>query len=175
MINLKQLLTESAEPKGKTLLMESADYVRSGLEKVFSAGDKEVSVRRCENVGLGYIKSISEAIKVAKSEAQKVAKQYGYRLDEDQAKFVKENDFSQLDAQAPESALAKVTPDETDMSNPAERTEVQIAQEILKVIEQHLGEDLHPYHEEGVNKIKALANELLTMHGQSPTPSAPQV
>ena len=42
--------------------------------------------------------------------------------------------------------------DETDMSNPEERTEVHIAKEILKATD--------------INKVKSLAQELLKMHGQ---------
>ena len=43
--------------------------------------------------------------------------------------------------------------DETDMSNPEERTEVHIAKEILKATD--------------MNEVKRLARELLNMHGQN--------
>lgn len=173
MINLKQLLTETKQPK-KALLMESADHVRSGLEKVFGSGDAEISYRRCENVGLGYIKSISEAFKVAMTESRKVAKSFGYRDVESEMKFIKEeNDFSKLDAQSPESAMAKQSseemPDshETDMSNPEERTEVEIANEIISIID-----SINDWENEGEEnmqkgmKIKSLAQELLKIHGK---------
>jgi hypothetical protein len=173
MINLKQLLTENTVAS-KPQLTE-ADHVHNGLHKVFGAGDPEISVNRCENVGLGYIKNISEAFKVAKNEALKVAKIYGYRLDEDQAKFVKENanDFSKLDAQNPTSALAKMTPDEhPDAAKPAqeEKSEVQIGNEILNIIEEGLQFDLHPAHAKDVIRIKELAEKLLQMHG-APLPT----
>jgi hypothetical protein len=42
--------------------------------------------------------------------------------------------------------------DETDMSNPEERTEVHIARELLSTTD--------------INKVKSLAQELLKMHGQ---------
>jgi hypothetical protein len=42
--------------------------------------------------------------------------------------------------------------DETDMSNPEERTEVHIAKEILSATD--------------MEKVKTLAKELLKMHGQ---------
>ena len=42
--------------------------------------------------------------------------------------------------------------DETDMSNPEERTEVHIARELLKATD--------------MEKVKYLAQELLKMHGQ---------
>jgi hypothetical protein len=169
MINLKQLLTENTAPREK--IMEAADHVRSGLEKVFAAGDVEISYRRCENVGLGYIKSISEAMKVANTEARVLAKTFGYRADDSKKIFIKEdNNFGSLDAQSPEGALAKQTSDEQphderDMSNPEEKSEVEIGKEILAVIEEHLSHDLHSYHAEGVQKIKALAEKLVQMHG----------
>lgn len=51
--------------------------------------------------------------------------------------------------------------DETDMSNPEERTEVEIASEILDVIDND-EIDMDDRHE----MIRDLANELLDMHGQ---------
>jgi hypothetical protein len=170
MINLKQLLTENTVA-AKPQLTES-DHVHNGLHKVFGAGDPEISVRRCENVGLGYIKSISEAIKIANTEARKVAKIYGYRLDESNGKFIKEdNDFSKLDAQSPEGALAKTTPeelphDETDMSNSEEKSEVRIGKEILNLTAK-LRTAVSADHEaqEAVTQIQALAKELLEIHG----------
>jgi hypothetical protein len=172
MINLKQLLTENtvaAKPQ-----LTEADHVHNGLQKVFATGDPEISINRCENVGLGYIKNISEAFKVAKIEAMKVAKTFGYRLDEEQAKFVKEeNDFSKLDAQNPTSAMAKMTPDENPDAAPhaqEEKSEVQIGNEILNIIEESLQFDLHPAHAKDVIRIKELAEKLLQMHG-APLPT----
>jgi hypothetical protein len=172
MINLKKLLTENTVA-AKPQLTES-DHVHNGLHKVFGAGDPEISVRRCENVGLGYIKNISEAIKIANVEAQKVAKIYGYRLDEAKAKFIKEdNDFTKLDAQSPESAQAKVTPDEqphdeTNMDEPEEKAEVRIGNEILNLTAK-LRTAVEADHEaqSAVTQIQALAKELLSIHGQS--------
>jgi hypothetical protein len=172
MINLKKLLTENTVA-AKPQLTES-DHVHNGLHKVFGAGEPEISVRRCENVGLGYIKNISEAIKIANTEAQKVAKIYGYRLDEVKGKFIKEdNDFSKLDAQSPESAQAKVTPneqphDETNMDEPEEKAEVRIGNEILNLTAK-LRTAVEADHEaqSAVTQIQALAKELLSIHGQS--------
>jgi hypothetical protein len=56
--------------------------------------------------------------------------------------------------------------DETDMSNPEERTEVQIAKDILNAIDDHLNqEESDPVPTFEV--IEHLAKELLKMHGQS--------
>jgi hypothetical protein len=170
MINLKKLLTEQVEPKQK--VQEAADHVRSGLEKVFSAGDREISYRRCENVGLGYIKSVSEAVKVAVEESRKVAKTFGYKDDEHNAKFIKEeNDFSKLSAENPEHSLAKMTSDEvphdeTDMSNPEESREVKIGRELMAVYEalvQNTTDEEATM--KSLTKLHDLAQELLKMHG----------
>lgn len=161
MINLKQLLTEQAEPKQK--VQEASDHVRSGLEKVFSAGESQIPYRRVENVGLGYIRSVSEAIKVAVHESRKMAKSFGYKDDESGERFIKEeNDFSKLSAENPEHGMAKQSSeemphDETDMSNPEETREVQIGKEILKLCQ---GTDVN------FPEIAELAKELIQMHGK---------
>jgi len=49
--------------------------------------------------------------------------------------------------------------DETDMSNPEERTEVHIANEILKATD--------------MKQVKSLAEELLKMHGQKASDDDP--
>jgi hypothetical protein len=169
MINLKKLLTESSDPKQR--VQEAADHVRSGLEKVFGAGDPEISYRRCENVGLGYIKSISEAVKVSVTESRKIAKSFGYKDDETNAKFIKEdNDFSKLSAEDPEHGMAKMTSDEmphdeTDLSNPEENREVQIAKEILNRTQRLV--NYIPEEDWGklVTPLQSLAHELLQIHG----------
>lgn len=167
MINLKKLLTEQVEPKQK--VQEAADHVRSGLTKVFSAGEKEIPYRRVENVGLGYIRSVSEAIKCAVYESRQLASKYGYKDDQLKEMFVKEsNDFSQLSAENPEHSMAKMSPeemphhDEMDMSNPEESREVQIAREILVVIDSP-GMDRVMETEKG--KLRQLAQQLLQIHG----------
>lgn len=176
MINLKKLLTENTVA-AKPQLTES-DHVHNGLHKVFGAGEPEVSVRRCENVGLGYIKNISEAIKIANTEAQKVAKIYGYRLDEAKGKFIKEdNDFSKLDAQSPESAQAKVTPDEqphdeTNMDEPEEKEEVKLAKKIklcTSLLRKYLDGKVDIENGSGtgatIRTIDECADKILNMHG----------
>ena len=228
MINLKKLLTENVVQKPR---LTESDHVHNGLQKVFSAGDAEISYRRCENVGLGYIKSISEAVKIAIQESRKVAKTFGYRDDVDNAKFIKEdgemsdfdrgeyengrppvstktkkptdyvcpkcgeekcshclppeqrgtlknkyteNNFSKLDAQSPESAMAKMSPeelphDEADMSNPEESREVKIGHEILLLtVDLRLAIEGDSESQNAVTRIQALAKELISMHGQSP-------
>jgi len=177
MINLKKLLTENVTEKPR---LTESDHVHNGLQKVFAAGDSEISYRRCENVGLGYIKSISEAVKIAIQESRKVAKTFGYRDDVEQAKFIKEeatNDFSKLDAQSPESATAKVAPeelphDETNMANSEENREVKIGQEILLLtVDLRLAIEGDSAAQNAVTQIQALAKELISMHGQTPQPT----
>jgi len=156
--NQFKLITESVEepnPKAK--------LVREGLKKVFGAGAEVLSYKRLQGVGLGYIKQVEEAKKTALDEARILAKEYGYTDNEDAQSFVKGNDFSKLDAQDPTSALAKQSPEETDMSNPEESREVQIGKEMISAINL-----LPPIVQRDVSmkKLLALANELITMHGQ---------
>ena len=169
MINLKQLLTENTVAS-KPRLTE-ADHVQNGLQKVFAAGDVEISFRRCENVGLGYIKSISEAVKISMQESRKCAKMFGYREDADNAKFIKEdvNDFGKIDAQSPEGAMTKVSPEELPDSQDhaeEEKSEVRIANAIISIID-----SINDWENEGEEnmqkgmKIKQLAQELLKIHG----------
>jgi hypothetical protein len=148
--------------------------VASGLKKVFMNAGGDISYNRVEAVGMGYIKDINTAKRVALQEARILAKEFGYKEDEDKAKFIKEtgNDFSKLDAQNPEHSLAKRTPDEpahddTDMENPEEKREVQIGKEILNMcdgLKSYLKvRDNQTYI---VEKIKSLAEELIKIRGQ---------
>jgi hypothetical protein len=133
--NKFKLLTEGVGEQ-----VDLSKLVREGLKKVFSAGSSELSYRRVEGVGLGYIKSISDASKTALQEARVMAPRYGYEDDENNAKFVKTED-----AHA-----------ESDMSNPEEKREVQIGREIIKLCQ---GTDAN------FPDIMELAKELIQMHG----------
>lgn len=175
MINLKKLLTESADPKQK--IQESSDLVRGGLEKVFSNSTGNIPYRRLENVGLGYIKSVSEAIKVALQESRKVAKTYGYRDDETNEVFIKENDFSAMSAENPSHRDAMKTTGELphgemDSSNGEEQQEVKIGNQIIgltKIVQEKL--ERHSLGQDGmdiiasVGHIELLAKKLIEMHG----------
>lgn len=92
MINLKKLLTEEVQTK-KPKLQENADLVRSGIEKVFLSGESEISYRRLENVGLGYIRSVNEACKCAIQESRKIANRFGYEDDKINSKFIKNDEL----------------------------------------------------------------------------------
>jgi hypothetical protein len=175
---MKTRLFENTGGNKFRLLKESVNVneslVASGLKKVFMNAGSSISYNHIESVGMGYIKDINTAKQVALQEARILAKEYGYKEDEDKAKFVKENDFSKLDAQNPSHALAKrssdePTPDETDMGNPEEKREVQIGREILKHID-----DAHKENKSSetqtmyihLDEIARLAEELIKMHGQ---------
>ncbi len=153
----------------------SEGLVASGVKKVFmNSGNAPISYHRIESVGLGYIKDINTAKKVALQEARELMKEFGYKDSEEESKFIKdspnvrqmkENDFSKLSAENPEHTLAKRSSNEPvdkemDMSNPEERREVEIGKEILKICNEHL-----PYSEP-VKTIERLAEELIKMHGQ---------
>ncbi len=133
--NRFKLITEGViadeNPKGK--------LVREGLRKVFSAGNKEISYKRLQGVGMGYIKSVEEAKKCALQEARELASEYGYAEDENSQRFVKE--------------------DEANLGDPKEAREVQIGREILNLL---IGSSCPAIT---ADRIKALAQELITMHG----------
>jgi len=170
---MKTRLFENTGGNKFRLLKENVNVneslVASGVKKVFMNSGGDISFKRIETVGMGYIKDITTAKQIALQEARILAKEYGYKEDEDQAKFVKENDFSKLDAQNPSHAQAKVGSNEvgqeTDMSNQEEQQEVQIGKQILAIIESDLKFDLHPSHEAAVAKIKTLVEQLIKMHG----------
>lgn len=140
--NRFKLISENIDKNPKS------DLIREGLKKIFSsANGKDLSYKSLANIGMGYIKDVSEARKCALQEARQIAEEFGYQDDENNAKFVKGDDSS------PEN-----------VSNPEEAKEVKIGKEILSIIENHLQYDLHPSHDEAVEKIKALANELVQTH-----------
>lgn len=146
----------------------SESLVASGLKKVFMNANKGISYNQVECVGLGYIKDVNTAKKVALEEARILAKEYGFKDDENNAKFVKENDFSKLDAQNPSHTQAKVssnepTSDETNMGNPEEKREVQIGKEMLSIIN---SPGMDRVMETEKSKLRSLAEELVEMHGQ---------
>lgn len=153
---MKQKLFENIGGNQFKLISENVDknpnsnLVREGLKKIFSSADgKDLLYKSLANIGMGYIKDVSEARKCALQEARQLAEEFGYKDDESNGKFVKG------DESLPEK----------DSSNPKEVNEVRIGKEILNIIEEYLQHDLHSYHKEGVEKIKVLANELVQLHG----------
>jgi hypothetical protein len=135
---------EESEPK--------SSLVRKGLKKVFSEGEKEYSYKRLEGVGLGYIRNVSDAKKCALQEARELALEFGYKDNEEESKFVKENGHG-----------------ESDMSNPKEAREVQIGKEILNIASKYgLRTSQHDLPEEvskaGFDRIGKLAQELINIH-----------
>lgn len=84
--NQFRLITEGViadeNPKGK--------LIREGLKKVFANGGNKLSYTYVANIGLGYIKDVTEARKCAIQEAREIAKDYGYTDNESTQTFVKE-------------------------------------------------------------------------------------
>jgi len=150
--NRFKLITESTdEPVPKSTL------VREGLKKVLASGGKELSYKQLETVGMGYIRSIEEAKKCALKEARELALEFGYKDDENNAKFVKEVGWHDE-----ESYKRSHGDNETDMTNPEEEKEVQIAREILKIVN-HIQKQGYDQH--SMSAIERFANELIKMHG----------
>lgn len=168
--NCFRLLTESMESPQSNL-------VRSGIKKVFANAKGNVSYNMVENVGLGYIKDVSEAIKCALQEAREVAKEFGFKDDENSEKFIKtvneDGGMSAYDVGGFENDQFPMTQskrkssshDETDMSNPEESREVQIAKEIKQAVNIIIGNDENVPGYDLLNKIHVLAQELIKMHG----------
>jgi len=159
---MKTKLFENRGGNNFRLLKESKDVneslIASGLKKVFmNAGDK-ISYSHVEAVGMGYIKDVSTAKRTALQEARILAEEFGYKDNEEDAKFVKDS---------ANTLPLKKEHDETDMSNPEERTEMQIGEELVK-----LATDNGAGRPSGVrsnwfpNKVAELGNELIKMHGQ---------
>jgi hypothetical protein len=67
-----------------------ASLIREGLRKVFMNGGNKLSYTYVANIGMGYIKDVSEARKCAIQEARQIASEYGYVDREDIAVFIKE-------------------------------------------------------------------------------------
>jgi hypothetical protein len=88
MIKLKQLLKEA---------VNGEELVASGMKKVFAnaheTGAKTLSYNQVEAVGLGYIKDVSTAQKVAYQCAVQIADKFGYWDDTENERFAK-NDGS---------------------------------------------------------------------------------
>lgn len=155
----KKLLFENVSGNSFRLLTESMDkskseLVREGVKKVFLSSTEDISYKRLQGVGIGYIKEISEAIKCAIQEARAVASDFGYKDDIYNSKFIKED----------------IGHPETDMNNQSEKREVQIAKGILqslKLIQSSLPKnETHPNVTSELQSIGTYAQELLNTHGQ---------
>lgn len=153
---MKQKLFENISGNQFRLITESVDdnpkakLVREGLKKVFSSGNKKLSYKRMEGVGMGYIKDVSEAKKTAIQEARELASEYGYVDHENSQAFVKEDEHS-----------------ESDAHNQEENREVQIAKGILQkihLIEKALPKNSHPTITSELQDIGVYAQELIALH-----------
>lgn len=151
---MKQKLFENVGGNNFRLITENVEeskskLVREGLRKVFGGGKQQITYQFVQNVGLGYIKDVTEARKCALEEARIVAKECGYMEDEAKAKFVKTEAH-----------------EESDMGNPEEKSEVQIGKEILAHAEAiiNISHTSAPH----VEAIKKLSQELIDMHTKPP-------
>jgi hypothetical protein len=141
--NQFKLITESV-----TEVISGSELVREGLKKVFTSGHNEISYKKLQNVGRGYIKSISQADKCALQEAQNLASQFGYENDECNQKFVK----------------TEVSNPEYNTSNPEESRELQIGNKIIDLLQGVMdsGDDIG----DNVQQVLELANELVSLHSK---------
>lgn len=147
--NSFKLLTENTVPSNNGMeKVKGADVLREGLRKVFSQGNPEITYFSVQNMGLGFIKDVSQAKLSALQESRELALEHGYVDDSENAKFVlKEHD-------------------ETNMNNPEEKREVQIGKEIKSLYDicvQNTTND--EILLQSLNRINELATELIRMHG----------
>jgi len=139
--NQFRLLTEGMEVTADR--PQGTEQVREGLKKVFINGGGEISYKRLQNVGLGYIKDVTVAARCALREAKQLAEEFGYEDDEGNKQFVKKESQSDSGETA------------TD-----EKREVQIGKEILKLCK-GLGFDMESKTK---SEIQRLASELIQLH-----------
>jgi len=177
---MKQKLFENVGGNSFKLITESIDevnpntkHVREGLKKVFGAGSKSLSYKRLQGVGLGYIKSVSEAQKTAIQEARILAKEYGYTDNENSQQFVKEFQRADgTDTSNPPHDYGSVKNNSAETgANHEESREVQIGKEILAITNKYgLRTSSNDLPEEtskaGFDAIGKLAQELIQLHGQ---------
>jgi hypothetical protein len=147
--NRFKLISESIEEQEP-----KSSLVRKGLKKVFSEGEKEYSYKRLEGVGLGYIRNVSEAKKCALQEARELALEFGYKDNEEEAKFIKEF------GPHPDPNL----PCNKNKSK-EEFRELQIGQKILQLSEEAISNVQNiKLVSKNLDLIDQLAEELIALH-----------
>lgn len=147
-MNTKQQLFENVGGNKFKLLTENiseskGNQVRGGLKKVFSSADREISYNRLQSIGLGYIREVSEAMKFALQEAKELAPEFGYKDDQANAKFIKEETET---VERPESE---------------EKEEVQIGENIITLVNSFPDKIKSSSITES---IKELAEKLISLH-----------
>ena len=142
----------------ESTLDENKSYVKSGLKKVFSNANGNVSYRQVETVGLGYIRDINEAKRFALQEAREIAEEFGYEDKEEESKFIKDS---------PNVRPLKKEHDESDMDNPEEKREVVIGKEIKRLAWYFTSPNITDLTtiRKGLVQIHTLVEELLKIHG----------
>ena len=161
--NTFKLITESIDE-----VNPNAKLVRSGLKKVFSAGDKSLSYKRLQGVGLGYIKSVEEAKKTAIQEARELAREYGYMDNENAQAFVKEDENDRIE---PDQRWDKVP--QTSQPNThglEESNDAQIGIKLKRILELSQQSLLSGTNvvilQKSLYEVGKIAQELISMHGQ---------
>ena len=163
-------LFENIEGNRFKLLTENQcmneSLVALGLKKVFMNAGNVISYNHIESVGMGYIKDITTAKRVALQEARELAKEYGYKDSEEEAKFIKEEGGTGFLEEISNRPGPKPEHPESNMDNPEEKREVQIGKEILrlvKIVSQYLNNPNAP-NESSLKKITELVEELVDLH-----------
>jgi len=155
--NSFKLLTENINIQPKTTEVQ---MLNAGLKKLFLEGTPELSYMKLQNMGFGFIKDIHSAKETALEESRLLAEEFGYKDDFNNKKFIKEENNIRP---ASMGGLSGLPSDETDMSNPTEKREVQIGKEMLQIID---SAGMDRAMETPKSQLRTLAQELIQMHGQ---------
>ena len=143
--NQFRLLTEGLDVTVKG--PDGLELVKEGLKKVFTSGGDKISYNRLTNVGMGYIKDVTEAAKCALREAKDMADDFGYQDDASNKRFVKTDTVDEILSRA---------------SN-----EFQIAKRLIDLASKNGGKDsMSSVNKTFADEVFTLAKQLLTMHGK---------
>ncbi len=162
---MKQKLFESVSGNQFKLISENINgltresLVKEGVRKVFMNAGNKISYKHVQNVGLGYIKDVTDARKCAIQEARVLAKEYGFADNENTQTFVREDgEMSDYDRGEFENGRPPVS---TPGHGAEEQREIQIGKEILAALN-----NLNAASTSGglVAEIRKLAEELIDMH-----------
>lgn len=161
--NQFRLLTESIDDYDISKDITRIKPLQEGIKKIFSNGKKEISYKNVSNIGMGYIKDVTQARKCALYEAKELASQYGYKDDEAKEKFIKEDgEMGGYDIGASENGYTGIQHSGKKTSHQNEESrEVEIGKEILAQISKFGNND------KDLIAIEKLAQELIDMHGSN--------
>jgi flagellar biosynthesis/type III secretory pathway protein FliH len=160
--NQFKLLTESVD---KPSINESKEtlLLREAIKKVLGQGEPSLKYVKLENMGIGFIKNIFEAKKVALAEARALAEEFGYKDNEGQKSFVKEDENDNMDSERKWTKVP-VSSGKEERPSTEEKREVQIGKIILGYCQEFMKSETPGDPIYILEEIEQLAEELIKMH-----------